>query len=362
MKTLIKFMMIVLMTVAAPGAAGMANAQQPLHGKGQGVRGEVIAIGDSSLTLDSPNGDNVTVNVTTDTRIRFPEDRSNGSLSDIQTGNFAGVRGPRNDDGSITARIVIVLSERPRDMDRVRGKVTAIEGRDIVLENRDGSRRIATDDNTHFRIGKRRGSLGDINVDDPVWAIGNLQSDGTLQANLVVVVTARQLRKHTLRGDVLRVDAAAGVLTVEAKGQKEGIWTIETTDQTKYRIPGVENPSLADVEVGNHVGIVGRATGNGEKTGIARIIIVIPDEFKNSIRFRGNVTAISGSTFTVDSPRGEFTVLTDDETRYRTRGDQDVSFEDIKPGSKIGVIGEPIEGQDNTVQAKGIGIKLSTDR
>jgi hypothetical protein len=91
----------------------------------------------------------------------------------------------------------------------------------------------------------------------------------------VAVITPQQIRRHTLRGEVLSVDLSAGELTVQAMGQKAGVWTVTTTDQTRYRIPNVENPALADIEVGNQVVIVGRAAA-GEKTGVAWGIAVIP--------------------------------------------------------------------------------------
>lgn len=276
MKTTKSVRVLILMMLAAFSVTGVAYAQEPPAVRPDAMRGEVTAVGSTGFTLNTAAGDDVTVNVTADTRIWLAESRSEGSLNDVEVGNFAGVRGQANDDGSVTARGVLVLAQNPRNLDRARGKVIAIEGDMLVVENRAGEQqRIASDENTRVRIGRQPGNLADINLDDPLLALGNLQSDGSLQAKLVAVVTPQQIRQHTLRGDVLSVNVSSGELTVEAMGQKEGTWTVTTTDRTKYRIQGIENPSLADIEAGNRVAIVGRAAA-GEKTGVAWGIAVIP--------------------------------------------------------------------------------------
>lgn len=355
---------IVMMTVVAlltTAATAFAQESNPAAGRSvDGLRGEVTAVGDNSLTVSARNGQSVTVNVTADTKIRLLKDRARGELSDIDVGNFVGVRGSKNDDGSVNARWIVVLPENPKNLDRARGKVTAIEGSVITIENKDGqSRRIATDANTRFRKGKEPASLADIAVGDPLLAVGQKQSDGSLLARLVGVVTGQQLRQHTLRGQVLSVDVAAGELTVEAQGQKEGTWTVQTTADTKYRIRGVDNPSLENIEAGNAVAIIGHKAKDADNTGVARVIAVIPDEFKDSIRVLGDVTAIQGTTISLNSRRGLVTVLTTADTQYRTRGEQDVTFDDIEVGQKLLVIGQPAAETDRaiTLTAQVVGMK-----
>ncbi|MFC1975845.1 DUF5666 domain-containing protein [Chloroflexota bacterium] len=336
----------------AQDGSRLGDAERP--GRGGGLRGEVTAVGDDSLTVATRNGKSVTVNVTDETRIQ-KLDSGQGSLSDIEVGNMVGVRGQKNDNGSVQARIIVVLPGDLKDMDRVKGKVTAIEGEVIVVENRQGSQRITTNADTKFRIGREEGSLADIEVDHLVLALGEKQDDGFV-AKVVIAATKDQVRHHTLHGKVLSVDVDEGVLTVETQGDKEGTWTINTTGQTKYRVHGIENPTLADVSVGAHVIVVGKADEDSDNTGTARLIAVVPEQVKG--RVFGEVTAvIDDSSFILQSrQRGEFTILTDESTKFRTRGQQEVSFEDIKVGSKVIVVGEPVEGQDNTIKAKMVGL------
>jgi len=166
------------------------------------------------------------------------------------------------------------------------------------------------------------------------------------------------MKKFCFHSDFsISVDVNAGTLTVEAAGQKEGIWRVNTTADTKYRVQGVDNPTLADVKVGVQVGIVGKQSENGEKSGTARMITVIPEEFQDSVRRVGEITEISGTSFEIRTPRGTVTVLTNETTRYRTRGDQEVSFDNLEGGLKVLVIGKPTDSRD-TILAQVVGIQL----
>ena len=360
MKAIVKRVMIAVVALMVLGSTSVAFAQGPADGRqGIGFRGEVTFVGSSSITVLTRNDESITVSVTDQTNIRLPIDRSEGTLDDIETGNFVGVRGTKNDDGSINARLILVLPQAPRDMPQVRGKVTVIEGGTFVVENRDGdSQRVDTNENTHFRVGKQKAESSDIGVGDLILALGSEQDDGGFLAHLVNVVTGDRLKKHTLRGNVLSVNVEAGTLTVEAIGQKEGTWTVETSEDTKYRMRGVDNPTLADVQVGDQVGIVGKQSAGGDKSGVARMIAVIPEEFHNSIRRVGEVTEISGTSVEINTPRGEITVLTDESTEYRTRGDQDVSFDDVTIGVKVLVIGK-LTDAEKTILAQVVGIQQS---
>jgi hypothetical protein len=365
MKSLTKLVIVVMMALTVLGSTNVAFAQEnvPIDVEaGRGARGKVTEVGADGLVITTPAGHNVAVQVNSQTKIWIVEDERQGDLSDIQVGNFVGVRGQREDD-SIEARIIIVLSEDPRNLAKVGGKVTAVKGKVIEVENRQGVHQITTDDNTRFRVGKKEeASLKDINEGDPVFAAGVKQDDGTFLARLVVLVTGEQLRRHTLRGEVLSVDPENRLLTVEARGQKEGVWTVNTTEETRYRVPGVQNPTLADINAEDHVLVVGRPNEDAEKSGTARLIAVIPERFRDAALVRGEVTGVNNGhqTFTLHTLRGDdITVLTDESTRYRTRDDQDVSFKDINKGTKVVVIGKRVEDQASTIQAKIVGIQLA---
>jgi hypothetical protein len=164
-----------------------------------------------------------------------------------------------------------------KELDKIRGKVTAIEGDVIVIENPQGSQRITTNAETKFRIGQEDGSLTDITADNFVLALGE-KGDDSFVARVVVAITKEQLKKH------------------------------------------------------------GR-------------------------RVHGEVTAIDGTSFTLQTAhRGELTILTDEATQYRTPGGEEVSFDDIEVGAKVIVAGKPVEGQEKTIQAIIVGLRPAAEQ
>jgi hypothetical protein len=336
----------------------LAQEEPAFQGQGGGVRGQVTEVSDSILTISTRAGQTVNVNVTPETKIILLDQESAGNLSDIQVGDWAGVRGPKNEDGSIQARVVAVLPQEFKELERIRGKVTTLEGSTIVVRNLRGTQRLTTTAKTKFRIGPEAGNLSDITPDNFVLALGKTEGN-EFTAQFVVAIKAEQVKKHMLRGEVLSVDTSTGTLTVQARGGQQKVFTVKTTAETKFRIPQVDDPTLADISVGAQVLVLGKLDQEGSQSGTARLIAVIPSEFQGSRRALGEVTAVSGATFTLKTVRrGEVAVVTGDSTQYRTRGGQAVSLADVKVGSTVLVIGEPVPGQDQTIQAKLVGIKV----
>jgi hypothetical protein len=182
-----------------------------------------------------------------------------------------------------------------------------------------------------------------------VQARGTWNSDNTAFAAQNVVATTREMiRQHLVRGIVTAVDPTAGTLTLKTPQAVE--WTIHTTDQTRYRIPEVQEPTLADVKVGDQALVFGRR-GATEREGTALLVTVLP---KGMVAGRGQVTAISGNTLTVETWLSSGIVTTDDATRYRARDIANPSLSDIEVGATIAVIG--VKQSDGSVLAKTIGI------
>lgn len=266
--------------------------------------------------------------------------------------------------GSTTAAFAQENQPEPNRPGGLRGKVTAIDGPVITIQNREGeSQQITTDDKTRIRIGREKGALEDIEIGDPLAAAGIKNDDGSFLARLIIIATPGQIRRHTLRGEVLEVNLNNQTLTVQGQGSQEKTWLVKTIEATRYRVPGVDEAGLDDIEVGNHVLIVGQKDQDSENSGVAWVIAVIPEGGRAGLRLRGQVTAVdeSNHSFTLDTRRGEFTVLTDESTLYLTRGDEEVSFDDIDVGSKVLVGGQKVEEQENTVQAKRVGLKLNPE-
>ena len=192
MKRLTTSLMLILMLMVMVGnvtvawaAEGDDPAPRPRRG---GVRGEVTAVDDTSVTILTLREESVVVQVTAETHIQLVEVQSPGSLSDIEIGDRVGVRGRRTEDGVFEARVMIVAP--PGDF--MRGKVAGVAGETISVENRRGEGLIVTGPDTEFRVGREAGSLTDVTEDRVVVAFGEIQEDGSLMAQLVIV---RPLRR-----------------------------------------------------------------------------------------------------------------------------------------------------------------------
>ncbi len=68
---------------------------------------------------------------------------------------------------------------------------------------------------------------------------------------------------------------------------------------------------------------------------------------------KGKVTAIEDTSLTVDTRRGEVTVLTDDTTRFRIPNVEDPSLEDLNVGATVLVLG--LWNEDGSILARIVG-------
>lgn len=166
---------------AAPGDGGPPGGG-PGRGPGGMGGGEVTAVADDSLTVETPNGESITVNVTDETVIHIVETGEEGSLDDIDVGDTVQVGGPRNDDNEIDADHIAVMP----DGDRVSGRVTAVDDDTITVENRDGTITINVSDDTVFRNRDETLSLDDVTEGAHIDAYGDLDDD-ELDADLVLI-------------------------------------------------------------------------------------------------------------------------------------------------------------------------------
>ena len=233
----------------------------------------------------------------------------------------------------------------------IRGEVTAVSDSGFSLNTLNGrTANVTVTETTRYRIpGIQNPSLADIKAGMVVQARGTWSSDNTtFAAQNVVAATREMIRQHLVGGVVTAVDPAAGTLALKTLQTVE--WTIHTTDQTRYRIPEVQEPTLADVKVGDRALVIGRP-GAAPREGTALLVAVQP---AGTVAGRGQVTAVSGNTLTVETWLGGGTVITDDATRYRSRGIANPSLSDIKVGATIAVIGT--KQSDGSVLAKTIGI------
>jgi len=212
-----------------------------------------------------------------------------------------------------------------------------------VRTRQQGEITVLTDEQTLFIVpGVENPTVADVQVGRIVLALGQQEGDESFQASGVAVVSGVVMRRHVVHGKVTAVDGQA--LTVDTP---RGEQRVLTDDNTHLRMPGVENPSLADVTPGTWVIAVGRRNSENEDGSLqARSILAISERLQRHAR-RGEVTAIEDNVLTIETQRGEAQVMTDENTRYRALlSAKQPSLADIAVGDKVIVFGRRTEDGD----------------
>ncbi len=298
-----------------------------------GLRGQVVAIEGDALLVKTASGEECRVITDEETSFRIPG-VSSLTIAHIDEGDYIGVRGQRNEDGDVLAMsVVVVPAEYARRRHMVRGEVLAIEDETLTVRTPQGERLVSTDEGMRFLIaGIKEPDIEDISLGGPILALGRPDEEGNLLARVVAVVSRPQMRRHTIRGLITSIgDDTFGLAT---RGR---MVRVQTTEETVFRIPGVEDPGLDDLNVRDLVVVVG-SWHVANEVFTARAVALIP-RWPSHLRFvRGEVTGIEGRAIVLDALQGEVAVQTDGETIYRIPGVEDPGLDDLEIGDKVAML------------------------
>ncbi len=308
------------------------------HGRGPGgVSGAVTAIGADSLSVLTAANTAVTVTTTAATQVHILATGADGSLSDITVGSQVEVRGPRNQDGSVTAEVITLLPAG----DQLGGRVTAVSGAAITVQDRDGSSAaITTTGATTFRKGQDAAALSDVQPGQEARAFGALQSDGSLLAALVLIQAGPDgpggpgdgpaHRMGGLSGEVTAIGAdSLTVLTAASTAV-----TVTTTANTQVHILATgADGSLSDITVGSQVEVRGSRNQDGSVT--AEVITLLP----TGDQLGGRVTAVSGAAITVQDRGGSSAAITTTGATTFRKGQDAAALSDVQPGQEVRAFG-----------------------
>lgn len=326
-----KLMVSLVLVGTLLAVTGTVWAQEPVE-RGT-LRGKVVAIEGSALLVNTASGQERTVIFGEETRLLFPGVRE-PSIEDIEVGHYVGAWGEIDEDGDLLARVVVVVpAELARRGYVVQGHVAAIDGFVLAVETPRGERMVITEEETRFIIpGVEEPSIEDVQVGDPLLALGRPDGEGNLVARVVAVVTPGQVRRHTIRGVITALEGdTIGLLT------GRGDVRVLTDDETVFRIPLVEDPGMDELNVRDLVLAVG--TWHAED-GVfsARAVTLIP-RWPSHLRFvRGEVTGIEGRTLVLDALQSEVAVLTDGDTVFRIPGVEDPGLDDLEVGDRVVIL------------------------
>ena len=320
--------------------------------------GQVTAIEDTTLTVKTPDGERrVMTDAETRFRIRGVE---NPTIADVKVGDYLLAKGESDSTGVFMAKAILVMPGQRVGRFLAQGTVSAIEGTTLVLDTLRGEKQVTTDEAIFWAPDVENPNLADVQVGDQVVALGRPDEDGNLAARLVAITSAEELREHSVRGKVRAVEGQTLVI-VTREGEKE----VVTTSETYFHVPNVEEPGLDDIEVGRIITALGQEDGGtftAQIVAVSRVRGLQKMIVRRNIVF-GQVTSIEGTTLTVETRRGEQTVLADENTRFRIPGVENPSLKDIKVSDKVIALGRRNEDGDFVARVVGApkGDRLSPE-
>ncbi|MGH2517043.1 MAG: DUF5666 domain-containing protein [Ktedonobacterales bacterium] len=180
----------------AGGASGIVGATTLAQGKGHPGHGRfgppapltVTAVSGSVISATQPNGTKVTIHTTSSTT--YTRAGKTVSASALTSNEHIRVRGTRASDGSITATHIDIA------LPGYAGVVTAMKGNTITVKDRSGTTHtIDVSTSTTYAQGRgpnaQSASLSAVKVGEQIVAEGTLNSDGSLNAQVVHIGPAR---------------------------------------------------------------------------------------------------------------------------------------------------------------------------
>jgi hypothetical protein len=258
------------------------------------VRGEVLAINGLSLTVQAPLGERLVI---TDQETRFwVRGVEEPTIEDIAIGDPIVALGRPDDQGNLLARIVVVVSGPQLRRHTIRGLITAIEGNVISVTTRQGEVQVLTTEGTVFRIpGVEDPGVDGLHPRDLIVAVGTRDGEErVLTARIVGLIPRWPSHLRFLRGEVTAVEGSTIVLKA-----LQGELAVLTDDETVFRIPGVEDPGLEDLQMGDKAGAL--VTRAEEGSLLAKAVIVRRGESSFTATIMAPVEAVMAA---VDSLLG----------------------------------------------------------
>jgi hypothetical protein len=195
----------------APGGGGQGDGSQergprgPREGRARPVFGKISAIGPDSIEVTGPDGNAVTLKLTSSTEFR--KDRQPAKLADFKVGDPVAVRTDRADGKGTTALMVATgqfgvrngQGEGPGAVfaggvfgslgkDFVIGEVKAVDPPRLTILRPDNvSQTLELNEETSLRRGRESVTMADIHVGDHVLARGAVENSVFVPKNLNVM-------------------------------------------------------------------------------------------------------------------------------------------------------------------------------
>jgi RNase P/RNase MRP subunit p29 len=240
------------------------------------LRGTVVRTSDDRVLVEMPENETATLLITDDTHLWIPGEPPTTTV-DLDTGDpvLAIGRPEELQDGqkTITARLVVVVSDKDLPKVVVQGQVLAVTRQTIVVQTGRGERAITIVPRTRFWPEEEADSRRMLFPGERILAFGQPTEYGQWYTGAVIIPGPEPLARHALRGTVVEMDAKARTLIVET--EVRGEITVVAGDDTRYRIPGVGAPGFDDIEAGDCMVAIGGFENRSRARFLARGIYVV---------------------------------------------------------------------------------------
>ena len=330
MKKILVALTLVLVLAAAAVPVMAAGDEPELAGRAL-RQGTVVEIGEGQFVVLTRTNE-LTVLVDGDTQYRMPgvDTPSLDALDALRAGDRVVVYGRKTIGDELLARLVVRIPPR-NERGGLRGELVATSDESLELLREADGRTITVlvDGDTRYRVaGVEEPGLADLTLGDAILAEGTWDTDGRLHAHLVALIP--EGIENSVRGEVTAVgDAHLSILS------RRGPVDVLVSAETGFRVPGVEETTLADIQVGDQVLAGGVLGADGLE---AVTVAVISDALPRGQR-HGEVSANTGDSLTLETAGGPVTVLVGENTRVRVAGVEGAALADVEVGFKAAALG-----------------------
>ena len=235
----------------------------------------------------------------------------------------------------LSAVLAVSAEERPHPArgGAVRGKVESKSESSLALTTHQGDTIITVNPNTRYWVqGVEHPTLDDVQIGDVVLVLGSKDEFASMTALAVLVVPPVPV--GALRGEVAAIKGQT--LVVATRGEEKDLLTDK---DTQFRVPDVEEATLADIHVGDRVFVLGGMDVRG--TLLARLVAVIPEGTVGPISARGRVTAANDESLLVQIGENVATVIIEEDSHLHVPGIEDATLADIGVGDWVLAVGRP---------------------
>lgn len=331
-----------------PGGEGRAG----LRGD---ISGTISAISGNTITLK--RGNVIVIQATVNDTTVYNEAGKTIKLSDLTVGEAVSIRTTTATDGTVSISAVEVV------LDHVGGTISALDSGSLTLTKVDNSTvKVTLGAAVSVQDLGKTVNLSDLKTGQRVEVAGNLNTDGTLSAQVI------NIQHDRLGGTVTAI--SGNTLTVEVSGRGPGgpegrgpgqgkpggnatttpatgsaatpstgttsvpattTKTITVSGSTVY-LEGGQTIQLSAIAVGDRIEAVGTASSDGNSLTALQVSVQLP-------HYQGQVTSVTGSTIVLQDRGTSRTIEVNSDTKY-LNGQAAASLSDVKTGLSISVEGK----------------------